>query len=494
MSTNAPLSKSIQSRLCYGAVLLLALGVAGCSLAPTYVRPSLPVPKTQSTSVMGEGFEGAFTSGEIHLSQDEERLIAELSPEGMLRTLVQRSLRFNRDFRVTALRVEEAAALYRSASADRMPTVAGRFEHDGQRYESAATNERYGQDLTSISIGISDFELDFFGRVLNLSDAARHDYLATTYGQRAARGALIAEVARLYLLERLAVAQQEGARLINDAEQALLGRVEERQVEGAASFDDVAFQYAQAQEASLKLAAATAEHDRSFQALRLVTGYVQPLPPMRGQFVEALPAELDTPVWLVDMPSERLLERFDVRQSEERLKAANANIGAARAAFFPSIKLSTGMGMASNGLSSLFDGSHGAWLFSPQLSLPLFDGGRNRANLNLAKVRQQIFVAQYEKTIQIAFREMADALDRMQSQRVLRALAQSKAQRVSTELEAGATDRTFLLAAQIRVAQTDIAWQQARQALLLNRLLLYRVLCGVDATPSQQLSSYESSQ
>ncbi len=444
---------------------------------------------------------GASTPGEINLSQDEERLITELSPEGTLRPLVHLSLGFNRDFRVAVLRVEEAQALYRTARSDRTPTVAAGFERDRQQFDNAANNERYGQDLTSISVGVSDFELDFFGRVRSLSDAARHDYLATTYGQQAARGALVAEVARLYLLERLTAAQQADARLIDDAEQTILDMVEGQQVEGAASFDDVASQHAKAQDASLRLAAATAEHDRSFQALLLVTGYAQPLAPMNVMPVEVAPTELGTPAWLVDMPSERLLERFDVRQSEERLKAANANIGAARAAFFPSIKLSTGVGIASDSLRTLFDGGNGAWLFTPQLSLPLFDGGRNSANLNLAEVRKQIAVAQYQKTVQTAFREMADVLterrhvlERVRSERVLTALVQSKARRVSAELEAGAADRPLRLASQIRLAQADIAWRQARQALLLNRLAIYRVLCGVDAAPAQLLFDNESSQ
>jgi len=500
MSTNAPLSKPIRSRQRCWSVLWLTLSVTGCSLAPTYERPSLPVPQTQMTSVMGEGLGGASTPGGINLSQDEERLITELSPEGTLRPLVQLSLGFNRDFRVAALRVQEAQALYRTARSDRTPSVAAGFERDRQQFDNAANNERYGQDLTSISVGVSDFELDFFGRIRSLSDAARHDYLATTYGRQVVRGALVAEVARLYLLEQLTAAQQADARLIDDAEQTVLGMLEGQQVEGAASFDDVASQHAKAQDAHLRLAAATVEHDRSLQALLLVTGYMQ-LPAIKVKPIEATPVELGTPAWLVDMPSDRLLERFDVRQSEERLKAANANIGAARAAFFPSIKLSTGVGIASDSLRTLFDGGNGAWLFSPQLSLPLFDGGRNRANLNLVEVRKQIAVAQYEKTIQTAFREMADvlierrhALERVRSERVLSALAQNKVQRVTAEIEAGGADRTLLLAAQIRVAQVDVAWRQARQALLLNRLAIYRVLCGVDAVPAQLLSDSESSQ
>lgn len=503
MLMNAQLSKPIRLPPNCCLALLLALSLTGCSLAPVYERPSLPIPATQNAGVFAEGQASLAEQRDVELSQDESQLITELAPEGELRLLVQQALVFNRDFRVAVLRVDEAQALYGISRADQIPSLAAGLERDRQHFDKAATNERYGQDLTVASVGISDFELDFFGRVRSLSEATRHDFLATTYGQQAARVALVAEVAKLYLHEQLTAAQLADAQLIDDTEQTLLAIAEEQQAEGALSFDDVAARHVQAQQSHLQLQAAINEHSRGTQALLLVTGYAKPLPAMKVkplQPVEVTTADLSTPAWLVDISSERLLERFDVRQSEEQLKAANANIGAARAAFFPSVKLSTGIGTASAGLQSLFNAGNGAWLFSPRISLPLLDGGRNRANLKLAEIRQQIAFAHYEKTVQVAFREVADvlaqrqqALDHVRSESVLSALAQNKAQRVSTELGVGGADRAALLASKIRVAQTDMAWRRARNALLLNRLALYCVFHGVGAAPAQPSSDNETS-
>ncbi len=493
MPPNIPLSKSKRSNLICWSVLSLALSIAGCSLAPDYRRPSLPVPVAQGADLQAAPH--PMVPG-MPLSADEIRLLTELEPNGELQCLVQQGLVFNRDFQVASLRVREAQALAGITRADRLPTLAASLERDKQHFDNAALNERYGQNLKYASVGISDFELDFFGRVRSLSEAARHDYLATSYGQQAARSALIVEVARLYLAERLASARQGDARRIDEAQQTLLGMAEEQQAAGAISFDDVAQEHVRAQDTRLQMQEAITDHARASQALMLVTGYATPLarePEPSGP--QVFPDRTDapeTPAWLADMPSQRLLQRFDVRQSEEHLQAANANIGAARAAFFPSVRLSTGAGLASDGLRSLFDAGSGTWLFSPQISLPLFDAGRNRANLDLAQVRKDIAVAQYEQTIQGAFREVADVLaqrqlvlERLRSQQILIALARSKAQRISTALDVGGASRLSLLSSRILIARTDMAWRQVRHDLLLNRLDIYRVLSGTDAAPAQ---------
>ncbi|UZD97737.1 efflux transporter outer membrane subunit [Pseudomonas corrugata] len=500
MSTNDRLSKPIRLHQSACLALMLSLGISGCTLAPNYERPALPVPQTQGALLLTDSSNSLAVARDSQLSTDENELIKQLSPRGELRLLVQNALAFNHDFQIAALRVKEARASYGITNADGLPSVSAGLERNRQHFDKPVNDERYGQDLTVASIGASDFELDFFGRIRSLSDAARHDYLATTYGQRAARGALIAEVARLYLSERLAAAQQADTRLIDETEQTLLGMAQTQQREGAASLDDVMTQQAQVQRSHLQLQAATNEHARASQALLFVTGYRAALPAVPVEpagLVEQVPDQ--TAAGLIDMRSERLLERFDVRQSEERLKAANANIGAARAAFFPSIRLSTSVGTASDSLQSLFNGGNGMWMFTPQLSLPLFDGGRNRANLKLAQVRKQIAVAQYEQAIQVAFREVADVLAKrqqvlvdLQSESVMSRLAQDKARRSSSALDAGGSDRTVQLASKIQLAQADIAWRRAHHALLLNRLDIYRVLLGVDAAPSQLTSDNEA--
>jgi multidrug efflux system outer membrane protein len=221
-----------------------------------------------------------------------------------------------------------------------------------------------------------------------------------------------------------------------------------------------------------------------------VTGYrLEPSSAPAG----VLAADLDTPPWLVDLPSERLLQRFDVRQCEQALRAADANIGAARAAFFPSITLSSGAGIASPRLGSLFSSGSGAWLFTPQLNLPLFDGGRNQSNLDLANARQQSAVAQYEKTVQDAFREMADLLTQRQ-QALANAATQGdvaevmglKAKRLDQQIAAGAAARSEQPADSIRLAEAAIELRKSIYQVLFNRLALYRALSGAPLFSSEE--------
>ncbi|AHG40771.1 RND transporter [Pseudomonas syringae CC1557] len=489
MLMSTPLSKRIRNLRYRYLAALLSLSFSGCSLIPDYQRPALPVPADQFSGVVP----AADVSPAIVLSADEAALVSELSANGQLRALLQAALAFNRDFRVATLRVEEARAMRGISRADRFPTLAAGVERDRQHFDDAAADERYGQDISIASLGISDFELDFFGRVRSLSEAAQHDYLASTYGQQAARSALVAEVAQAWLTERLAAALLQDAQAVRDARLMLVKAAEEQQRQGAISLDDLLVQRLQALNAQQQVQDALGDHASASQALLLLTGYSTALPVAKPDMPVLSNALLDTPAWLANLPSQRLLERFDIRQREEALKAGNANIGAARAAFFPSIKLSTGIGIQSDSLRTLFSGGSGAWLFSPQLSLPLFDGGRNQANLDLAQVRQQIAVAEYEKAIQNAFREMSGVLSRRQQaldharnevERV--ALVQEKVRRLSFELNAGAADRTALLTSSIRIAEADAACRKSLDDLQQNRIDLFRVLRGAEpASPSK---------
>ncbi|GAB0062912.1 efflux transporter outer membrane subunit [Pseudomonas syringae] len=487
MST--PLSKRIRNRRWRCLAMLASLTLSGCSLIPAYQRPALPVPVDQASAVVP----ASNTSSAVVLSADEEALAGELSPKGELRRLLQSALAFNRDFRVAVLRVEEARAMRGITRADRFPTLAAGVERDRQHFDNAAADERYGQDISIASVGVSDFELDFFGRVRSLSEAARHDYLATTYGQQAARSALIAEVARAWLAERLAAAVQQDAQAVHEARLMLVKAAEEQQRQGALSLDDLMAQRLDTLSAQQQVQDAASDHANASQALLLLTGYSTVLPVSTPDTPALTAALVETPSWLSNLPSQRLLERFDIRQREEALKASNANIGAARAAFFPSIKLSTGVGLQSDSLRTLFSNGSGAWLFTPQLNLPLFDGGRNQANLDLAKVRQQIAVAEYEKAVQNAFREMSAVLTRRQQalnhvrnevERV--ALVQEKVRRLSFELNAGAVERTALLVSTLRIAEADAAARQSLDALQQNRIDLFRVLHGAEPTTPPQ--------
>ncbi|MBP1085110.1 MULTISPECIES: efflux transporter outer membrane subunit [Pseudomonas] len=489
MPMSTPLSKRIRNRRRYCLAMLASLVLSGCSLIPAYQRPALPVPVDQVPAVVA----AANTSTVVVLSADEEALAGELSPKGELRGLLQSALAFNRDLRVAVLRVEEARAMRGITRADRFPTLAAGVERDRQHFDNAAADERYGQDISIASVGVSDFELDFFGRVRSLSEAARHDYLASTYGQQAARSALIAEVARAWLAERLTAAVQQDAQAVHEARLMLVKAAEEQQRQGALSLDDLMAQRLDTLTAQQQVQDAASDHANASQALLLLTGYSTALPATKPDTPALTAALVETPAWLSNLPSQRLLERFDIHQREEALKASNANIGAARAAFFPSIKLSTGVGLQSDSLRTLFSNGSGAWLFTPQLNLPLFDGGRNQANLDLAKVRQQIAVAEYEKAVQNAFHEMSAVLTRRQQalnhvrnevERV--ALVQEKVRRLSFELNAGAVERTALLVSTLRIAEADAAARKSLDALQQNRIDLFRVLRGAEPiTPPQ---------
>ncbi|AZF43361.1 Efflux transport system, outer membrane factor (OMF) lipoprotein [Pseudomonas sp. R1-43-08] len=481
MPTTAPLSKPIKLPERLSAVLLLVGMLAGCSLAPAYQAPALPVsnnlhggPETGAPSTMTNAVEA--------LTEEEKQLLIGLDSSPQLPRLVDQALNYNRDLRLALLRVEQARAQYGISRADRWPTVALGLQRNRQHLHDKVADERYGQDIAVASVGVSDFELDFFGRVRSLADAAQHDYLATHYGALAARKALIVEVARLYLQERLQAGVQADTRSISDDQNRLLSMLVGQQKEGLVAQDTVDTQSMEVHRATQQVQDASADHERALQALSWVTGY-QVASTTQATQIPAI--DLGTPPWLVELPSQRLLQRLDVRQSEEALRAANANIGAARAAFFPSITLSTGTGIASPHLSSLFSSGSGAWLFTPQLNLPLFDGGRNQANLDLATARQQSAVAQYEKTVQDAFREIADLLSQRQqalanatTQIDLAALTALKAKRLDQQIAAGAAARSEHPTAAIRLAESAIELRKATYQLLFNRLALYRALSG----------------
>ncbi len=481
MPTTASLSKPIKLPERLGAVLLLVGMLTGCSLAPAYQAPALPVPNDLHGGPE-TGAPSAMTNAVEPLTEEEKQVLIGLDSSAQLPRLVDHALNYNRDLRLALLRVEQARAQYGISRADRWPTVALGLQRNRQRLHDKAADERYGQDIAVASVGVSDFELDFFGRVRSLADAAQHDYLATHYGALAARKALIVEVARLHLQERLQAGVQADTQSISDDQNHLLGLLVGQQKEGLVAQDTVDTQRMEVHRATRQLQDASADHERALQALSWVTGY-QVAPTTQATQIPAI--DLGTPPWLVELPSQRLLQRFDVRQSEEALRAANANIGAARAAFFPSITLSTGAGIASPRLSSLFSSGSGAWLFTPQLNLPLFDGGRNRANLDLATARQQSAVAQYEKTVQDAFREIADLLSQRQqalanatTQIDLAALTALKAKRLDQQIAAGAAARSEHPTAAIRLAESATELRKATYQLLFNRLALYRALSG----------------
>lgn len=393
-----------------------------------------------------------------------------------LEEVIARALANNRDLRVAMLNVEKARAQYRIQRADRVPSL-GANATMVRRGGDVPVTETYTADL-----GITEFELDLFGRVRNLGQAALQRYFAQEENRRSAQHALIAEVANVYLTlaadqEQLRVAQ---ATLATREDYYELTR--KRFDLGAVSALDVSQARTQVEAARTDAARYEGQVAQDGNALALLVGA-----PVGS---ELLPTSFDQPVTGLaalpaGLPSEVLLRRPDVLAAEHLLRAANASIGAARAAFFPSIRLTGAVGSASDELSGLFDSGTSTWSFVPQVNVPIFQGGRLRAGLASARVDRDIALAQYEKAIQAGFREVADALALTTTLAAQRAAADAtvaaaaEADRLSrARYEAGRDSYLVLLDAQRTLYLAQQAQITTRLAEQANRVTLYKVLGG----------------
>ncbi|WP_458735314.1 efflux transporter outer membrane subunit [Zobellella taiwanensis] len=395
-----------------------------------------------------------------------------------LEQLIGQALANNRDLRVALLNVDKARAQYRIERADRLPSVAAAGDLErGRLAPDAGVSEQF-----SANLGIAEFELDLFGRVRNLSEAALNQYLAREEARRAAQLSLVAEVANAYLtlagdrrLERLA------EETLDNRQQAL-ALTERRHQLGAVSGLDLSQAQTALETARADLARYRGLVAQDLNALTLLVGApVDPalLPAGDGGEVSGL-APLPA-----GLPSDVLLRRPDVQQAEYALLAANANIGAARAAFFPSIRLTGSVGTASGELDGLFEGGSGIWRFAPRINLPIFQGGSLRAALGLAEAERDIALADYEKAIQSGFREVADglALTRTLAERqdALQALvdAARRAEQLSlARYRAGQDSYLVLLDAQRTLYQAEQSLISAELAEQSNRVNLYKALGG----------------
>ena len=380
------------------ALLALAVTLAGCSLAPSYQRPEAPVANTWNTPVEA-------TSSTAADALDWQTFIVD--PE--LRRVVQAALDNNRNLRQALLDIEAARAQYRVQRADRLPSLNATANGNRQRVPADLSNTGRSEVTSSyqVGLGLTEYELDLFGRVRNLSESALETYLATAEATRATQISLIAEVIQAYLtrdgaLRRLALVEQTLATRQNSLELI----VRRREV-GTATALDYQEALGLAEQAKAERESTDRQLRQAENALVLLIGTAD----AQG-YLPAAPR--DSLLVLQDIapgtPSALIERRPDILASEHRLRARNADIGAARAAFFPRVSLTGAVGSSSSELSGLFDGGSRSWSFAPTLSLPIFAGGRNRANLDLAEVRKDAAVASYEGTIQGAFREVADAL------------------------------------------------------------------------------------
>jgi len=377
---------------------LLASGLLGaCSLAPGYQRPAAPI------AAQWPARDTATEASTASSSPDWQHFVQ----DAQLRALIALALEHNRDLRQAVLNVEAARAQYRVQHASLFPTLEAQASGTGQRLPAdLSTSGRAGiQRSHQAGLELTAFELDLFGRLRNQSDAALAEYLASREGAHNARITLIGELIQAYLgHEGARQRHQLTAQTLQHRETAL-ALITRRQQAGAASALDYQEARALTEQARADLQALERSLRQARNALELLVGAPGALErlgtPAAAPLVEDIAA---------GTPSSLLEWRPDIRAAEHRLRARNADIGAARAAFFPRISLTGLLGSASAELAELFAAGQGSWSFTPRLALPLFDGGRNQAGLDLALVRKDMAVAGYEQAVQTAFREVADAL------------------------------------------------------------------------------------
>lgn len=477
LSLSLPLSLPLPlARLRWGAVLA-ALFLSGCTLPPAYERPGVPVAAQWPT-----------LSANDALPTDVADVAAADLPwqnfvgEPTLQTLIGMALQNNRDLRVAALSIEQARAQYQIRSADLLPTL---NVGANANFQSKADDSGSGGISRSYSLGVmmASWEIDFFGRIASLKESALAQYLATEEARHAAQISLVAAVSNAWLSlrtndELLALTEQTLATR-NDSlrlmrlrfEQGVTSALDLHQTESLAAAGRATLAQQQRLRA-LDVNALTLLVGQSLPAALLSTSKGKALAPRFAPVPEGLPSDL-------------LARRPDVRQAEQQLRSANAQIGAARAAFFPRIALTASAGTASSALSGLFQSGAWGWTLAPQALLPIFDAGRNQAGLDSAQVGRDIALAQYEKSIQTAFREVADALagratlgEQLSAQQ---AQAQAEANRfklADLRYQNGVANYLEVLDAQRALFATQQALAQTQLAQWQNQVVIYKVLGG----------------
>lgn len=461
----------------------LATLACACTLEPAYHRPAAPVPP----------IEGAAAGGPAAADIGWR----DFFPDPQLRQLIALALSSNRDLRVAALNVEAAQARYRVQRAELFPTVAATGVEQVEQYPSGvlsfagAGTTSVGSPFTiggalfhfyDVGIGFTSYELDLFGRLRSLDHAALQQYFSYRETQRSTQLTLVAEVASAYLAvladETLLTITRET--LKNQSESFALTQ----RMFNAGTTTELALRQAETtvDTARANLAQYTRQLAQDRDALQLLLG--APIPESidfsAGLDRDPLVAELKEGI-----PSQVLVRRPDVLAAEHQLQATDAQIGAARAAFFPSITLTGSYGTASAQLSGLFAAGSGAWTVSPQISVPIFTGGANVANLKASQVARDTAVAQYEQTIQTAFREVADALaarrtldDQLAAQQALVVASKTAYRLADMRFRAGVDSYLAALDAQRTLYAAQLQLASVRLMRLQNLVTLYKTLGG----------------
>ena len=451
---------------------VIALALSGCTMEPDYQRPSLPVENnydnaTRPGNVADLPWQNFFTQPAMH-------------------QLISLALNNNRDLRVAMLNVQQARASVQINRAALLPAIdasaSQTSDHEPANLYSTRTSGAITTHELNAGLGVTAWELDFFGRLRSLTDQAQEQYLSTAATERATRISLIAEVASdwltlssdndlLHLAQKTAKSQQASYDLTKISYNG-----------GVASDQDLAQAESTVRGAEADVASYTRQVRQDVDALRLLVGTDLPVSLLANA---SLDNHWQFPPTPAGLPSDLLTRRPDIIAAEHTLKAANANIGAARAAFFPSITLTASGGSTSDSLGHLLGAGTASWSFIPSISVPLFDGGVNQANLDIAHIEKRIDVANYEKAIQTAFREVNDALagqDTWQAQRVAVSQEVAADQRnyndATLRFNHGVDSYLNVLVAQRTLYASQQAQITAQLGQLNQKVTLYKALGG----------------
>ncbi len=467
-------------------ILCLAAFVAGCSPAPKYVQPQTPVPVQWPT---GGSYPDAATP--TNVAQAETLPWREFFADENLRTLVAIALKNNRNLRSAALNVERARALYGIQRDELLPTVDATASGTRQRVPAdlSASGRRRTQEQYSVNLGVFSWELDFFGRIRSLKESALQAYLASEEGRRSTQILLVSSVANAYLT---LAADRESLMLAQttlETQQDSYDLIRRRYDKGVTPELDLFRAQTQVDAARGDVALFTRIVAQDENALTLLLGVATP--------AELLPTKLDdvaAPKEIsAGVSSEVLLGRPDVLQAEALLRAAYADIGAARASLFPRISLTAALGTASSELSGLFESGSGTWSYAPQASMPIFDT-RAWLALKVTKVQREVALTQYEQAIQSAFREVADALaisgtiDRQVAAQESLVHAVAQTHRLSlARYDRGIDSYLSVLDAQRSLYAAQQGLVSLHLARLANQVRLYAVLGGGADSSAQEL-------
>ncbi len=453
--------------------VLICLG--SCTMIPKYSRPAAPVPAAWPS---GPAYKETASTPQAPPATDLQW--RQFFTDPGLQKIIGTALQNNRDLKIAALNVERARAMYRIQRAELLPRLATGVSASKQRVMISGQTGLVTLQQFGVNLGITSWELDFFGRIRSLSQKALQEYFATAQGRKSAQILLVSEVANAYLT---LASDRENLKLAEytlKTQQAAYNVIQRRVEVGFAHELDLRQVQTRVDSARVDVARYTSQVAQDENALNLLVG--SPVP--ADQLPEGLSAIKPLPDVSPGMSSDVLLSRPDILQAENLLEAANANIGAARAAFFPSITLTTAVGSASGQLSGLFGPGSAVWSYAPQLVLPIFDA-RTWSALKVTKVDKDIAVAQYEKAIQSAFREVADALaqrgtlgDQLAAQKSLLEATAKTYQLSNARYEKGIDIYLNVLDAQRSLYSAQQGLIAIRLAKLANQVRLYAVLGG----------------